>query len=170
MSLFDGLDARTTALLIIALGVTIFLLQYMQALLAPLAFGLLLFYALDPAVDALERAPRAALDRRRARARRDAGDDPGRRLCAAGRGDDGHQRAAGRRAPHLGARRAPAAAKSRVRSRKSSRRPRSLRRPIRPNRTPGVVRVQVEEPRVTATGSAVVGIDRRVRRAQSARS
>ena len=28
----------------------------MQALLAPLAFGLLLFYALDPAVDAMEKA------------------------------------------------------------------------------------------------------------------
>jgi len=55
-SLFEGLDARTIALLIIAGGVMIFLLQYMQALLAPLAFGLLLFYALDPAVDALERA------------------------------------------------------------------------------------------------------------------
>lgn len=54
-SLFGGLDARTIALVIIALGVTIFLLQYMQALLAPLAFGLLLFYALDPAVDAMER-------------------------------------------------------------------------------------------------------------------
>ena len=45
---------------IIALGVTIFLLQYMQALLAPLAFGLLLFYALDPAVDAME--PSASRD------------------------------------------------------------------------------------------------------------
>jgi len=53
--LFEGFDARTTALLVIALGVTVFLLQYMQVLLAPLAFGLLLFYALDPAVDALER-------------------------------------------------------------------------------------------------------------------
>jgi predicted PurR-regulated permease PerM len=52
---FDDLDARTIALLIIALGVTIFLLQYMQALLAPLAFGLLLFHALDPAVDAMEK-------------------------------------------------------------------------------------------------------------------
>jgi predicted PurR-regulated permease PerM len=51
----QGLDARTIALLIIALGVTIFLLQHMQALLAPLAFGLLLFYALDPVVDAMER-------------------------------------------------------------------------------------------------------------------
>ncbi len=55
-SLFDGLDAHTSALLIVAAGVAIFLLQYMQALLAPLAFGLLMFYALDPAVDALERA------------------------------------------------------------------------------------------------------------------
>jgi hypothetical protein len=59
-SLLDGLDAHTTSLLIIALGVAVFLLNYMQALLAPLAFGLLLFYALDPAVDALEkrRVPR----------------------------------------------------------------------------------------------------------------
>ena len=55
VSLFDGLDAKTVSLLVIALGVTIFLLNYMQALLAPLAFGLLLFYALDPPVDALER-------------------------------------------------------------------------------------------------------------------
>jgi predicted PurR-regulated permease PerM len=46
---------RVIALIVIALGVTIFLLQYMQALLAPMAFGLLLFYVLDPAVDALER-------------------------------------------------------------------------------------------------------------------
>ena len=55
VSPIQGLDARTTALLIIALGVTIFLLQHMQALLAPLAFGLLLFSALDPVVDAMER-------------------------------------------------------------------------------------------------------------------
>ena len=54
-SLFDDLDAKTVSLVVIALGVTIFLLNYMQALLAPLAFGLLLFYALDPGVDALER-------------------------------------------------------------------------------------------------------------------
>jgi predicted PurR-regulated permease PerM len=51
----EGLDARTIALLIIALGVTIFLLQHMQTFFAPMAFGLLLFYALDPVVDALER-------------------------------------------------------------------------------------------------------------------
>jgi len=54
-ALFEGLDVRTTALVIIALGVTFFLLEYMQALLAPLAFGLLLFYALDPAVDAMQK-------------------------------------------------------------------------------------------------------------------
>ncbi len=52
---FDGLDAQSVALIVIALGVIVFLLQYMQAFLAPLAFGLLLFYALDPAVDAMER-------------------------------------------------------------------------------------------------------------------
>jgi len=55
VSLFDDVDAITVSLVVIALGVTIFLLNYMQALLAPLAFGLLLFYALDPPVDALER-------------------------------------------------------------------------------------------------------------------
>jgi len=55
VSLFDDFDVKTVSLLVIAVGVTIFLLQYMQALLAPLAFGLLLFYALDPGVDALER-------------------------------------------------------------------------------------------------------------------
>ena len=54
-SIFDELDARTSALIVIALAVSIFLLRYMSELLAPLAFGLLLFYALDPAVDALER-------------------------------------------------------------------------------------------------------------------
>ena len=55
VSPFDGVDARTVALVIMALGVCVFLLQYMQAMLAPLAFGMLLFYALDPAVDAMER-------------------------------------------------------------------------------------------------------------------
>jgi predicted PurR-regulated permease PerM len=55
VSLFDELDVRTAALVTIALSVTIFLLHYMHALLAPVAFGFLLFYALDPAVDALER-------------------------------------------------------------------------------------------------------------------
>ena len=44
-------------------GVIVFLLQYMQAFLAPLAFGLLLFYALDPAVDAHGTHAGAAVDR-----------------------------------------------------------------------------------------------------------
>jgi predicted PurR-regulated permease PerM len=51
----QGIDGRTVSLFVIAFGVTVFLLQYMQALFAPLAFGLLLFYALDPVVDAMER-------------------------------------------------------------------------------------------------------------------
>lgn len=55
VSPFEGLESRTAALVVIALGVTIFLVRYMSELLAPVSFGLLLFYALDPAVDALER-------------------------------------------------------------------------------------------------------------------
>jgi predicted PurR-regulated permease PerM len=51
----QGIDGRTVYLFVIAFGVTVFLLQYMQTLFAPLAFGLLLFYALDPVVDAMER-------------------------------------------------------------------------------------------------------------------
>jgi predicted PurR-regulated permease PerM len=51
----DGLDLRTVSIFVIALGVTVFLLNYMQSLFAPLAFGMLLFYSLDPVVDALER-------------------------------------------------------------------------------------------------------------------
>ena len=49
-------DGRTVALVILAIGVAIFLLQQMQTFFAPLAFGLLLFYALDPLVDGMERA------------------------------------------------------------------------------------------------------------------
>lgn len=50
-----SLDARTVSLVVIAIGVTIFLLQQMQSLFAPLAFGVLLFYALGPVVDFMER-------------------------------------------------------------------------------------------------------------------
>lgn len=49
-----SIDLRTISLVIIAAGVTIFLLQQMQALFAPLAFGVLLFYAIDPIVDFME--------------------------------------------------------------------------------------------------------------------
>jgi predicted PurR-regulated permease PerM len=51
----DALDARTVSLVVIAVGVTIYLLREMQALFAPMAFCLLLFYALSPIVDRLER-------------------------------------------------------------------------------------------------------------------
>jgi predicted PurR-regulated permease PerM len=51
----EGMNPRTAALIVIAVGVVIFLLQHMQDLFAPLAIGVLLFYALDPAVDAMER-------------------------------------------------------------------------------------------------------------------
>lgn len=43
------------ALIVIAAGVTVFLLQHMQSLFAPIAFGLLMFCALDPIVDAMEK-------------------------------------------------------------------------------------------------------------------
>jgi predicted PurR-regulated permease PerM len=49
-----SLDVRTISLVIIAAGVTVFLLQQMQTLFAPMAFGVLLFYALDPIVDFME--------------------------------------------------------------------------------------------------------------------
>src|SRR6185503_14188243 len=54
-------DVRNVALSLIAAAVTIALLNYMQAVLIPLVLGALLFYALDPAVDWLEkrRLPRA---------------------------------------------------------------------------------------------------------------
>jgi predicted PurR-regulated permease PerM len=48
-------NVLTVALCIVAFGIVVFLLQYMQALLAPLAFCLLLFYVLDPLVDSMER-------------------------------------------------------------------------------------------------------------------
>jgi len=55
-----ALEVRTISLVVIASGVAIFLLQQMQTLFAPLAFGVLLFYALDPIVDFMEtiRIPR----------------------------------------------------------------------------------------------------------------
>jgi predicted PurR-regulated permease PerM len=54
-------DVRNVALSIIAAAVVIFLLQSMRAVLIPLVLAALLFYALDPFVDALQRwrIPRA---------------------------------------------------------------------------------------------------------------
>jgi predicted PurR-regulated permease PerM len=51
----SSFDARTVALIIIAVAVTVFLLQHMQSLFAPIALGMLMFCALDPIVDAMER-------------------------------------------------------------------------------------------------------------------
>jgi len=57
----ESFDARTIALTILAVCASIFLLRYMQEVLIPLALGTLLFYALGPAVDRLQRwrVPRA---------------------------------------------------------------------------------------------------------------
>ena len=150
VSLFDGLSARTTSLLIIAIGVMIFLLHYMQALLAPLAFGLLLFYALDPAVDALERrrVPRwiaAALVL-------------GVTLAAILGGAYALQEQALTVINKLpdGARRISAIVERRPREEpgpleKVEQAAEELVKNGTPRPKPGVVRVQVEEPRVTAT-------------------
>ena len=49
------IDVRSAALTVIAIAVTIVLLRYMQEVFVPLAIGTLLFYALDPMVDSMER-------------------------------------------------------------------------------------------------------------------
>lgn len=148
---FEGLDARTVALIVIALGVTIFLLQHMSALLAPVAFGLLLFYALDPAVDALERirVPRwiaAALVL-------------GVTLATILGGAYALQDEAMTVINQLptGARRVTALIERRPRAapgplEKVEQAAEELAKSDTAKPAPGVVRVQVEEPRVTATG------------------
>src|SRR5262245_41401502 len=56
-----GINWRLTALAVISIAVTIALLRYMQEVFVPLAIGTLLFYALDPLVDGMQRwrIPRA---------------------------------------------------------------------------------------------------------------
>ena len=49
------IDVRNLALSLIAAAVAIVLLQYMQAVFIPLVLGGLLFYALDPAVDRMQK-------------------------------------------------------------------------------------------------------------------
>ena len=150
-SIFDDLDARTAALLIIALGVAIFLLQYMQALLAPVAFGLLLFYALDPAVDALERArvPRWI----------GAAAVLGLTMGTIFGGAYALQDEAMTVVNELpaGARRISALVQRRPQQApgpldKVEQAAKELAKTDTPKPDPGVVRVQVEEPRITATG------------------
>ena len=139
----------------------------MQALLAPLAFGLLLFYALDPGVDALERrrVPRwigAALMifvtlgvvLGGAYALQDQALTVINQLPA-------------------GARRISAMMEPRSRQEPSpldkvQQAAEELSKPDTLKPKPGVVRVQVEEPRVTYDGHAVVGLGQRAQRPQSA--
>ena len=151
VSPFDGVDARTVALVIMALGVCVFLLQYMQAMLAPLAFGMLLFYALDPAVDAMERVrvPRwigAALAL-------------GLTMGTIFGGAYALQDEALTVINELpaGARRIAALVERRPRSapgplEKVEQAAEELAKTDAPKPPPGVMRVQVEEPRLTATG------------------
>lgn len=56
-----GVRLRNIALALLSVAVVILLLQYMQQVLLPLVLGALLFYALDPAVDRLQKlhVPRA---------------------------------------------------------------------------------------------------------------
>ena len=56
-----GIHVRNVAFTLVSVAIVILLLQYMQPVLLPLVLGGLLFYALDPAVDGLERfrVPRA---------------------------------------------------------------------------------------------------------------
>lgn len=57
----EGLQVRHLALTLLATAIVIYLLQTMQSVLIPLVLGGLLFYALDPAVDWLQKVsvPRA---------------------------------------------------------------------------------------------------------------
>jgi predicted PurR-regulated permease PerM len=149
--LFDQLDARTVALVVIALGVSVFLLQYMQSFLGPLALGLLLFYALDPAVDALEkiRVPRwigaaAALGLTMATILGGAYTLQDEALTVINELPSGAKRitALVERKPRT----APGPLD------KVEQAARELAKTDAPKPAPGVVRVQVEEPRITATG------------------
>jgi predicted PurR-regulated permease PerM len=56
-----GIHVRNVAFTLVSVAIVILLLQYMQPVLLPLVLGGLLFYALDPSVDRLERlrVPRA---------------------------------------------------------------------------------------------------------------
>jgi predicted PurR-regulated permease PerM len=148
---FDTIDTKTTALVVIAVGAIVALLQFMQALLAPLAFALLVFYALDPAVDRLEkmRVPRwigAALVL-------------GVTLATILGGAYALQDEALTVINQLpaGARRVAALVERRPRTApgpldKVEQAAEELAKTDKPKPAPGVVRVQVEEPRITATG------------------
>jgi predicted PurR-regulated permease PerM len=150
-SLFEDLNVTTVSLVVIAMGVIVFLLQYMQALFAPLAFGLLLFYALDPAVDAMERfrIPRwigaaFALGLTMATIFGGAYTLQDEALTVVNDLPDGARRIAAlvERRPKT----APGPLD------KVEQAAQELAKTDSPKPAPGVMRVQVEEPRITATG------------------
>jgi predicted PurR-regulated permease PerM len=150
-SLFEDLNVTTVSLVVIAMGVIVFLLQYMQALFAPLAFGLLLFYALDPAVDAMERfrIPRwigaaFALGLTMATIFGGAYTLQDEALTVVNELPDGARRIAAlvERRPKT----APGPLD------KVEQAAQELAKTDSPKPAPGVMRVQVEEPRITATG------------------
>lgn len=147
----DELEPRTVALVVIAAGVVIFLLQHMQPLLAPLALGVLLFYALDPAVDAMERVrvPRFL----------GAAAAMGTTLAILLGGAYALQDEAMTVINELpaGARRIAALVERRPRAEpgpleKVEQAAQELAKADKAKPPPGVLRVQVEEPRITATG------------------
>lgn len=57
----SGIQVRNVAFILLSIAIVILLLQFMQPVLLPLVLGALLFYALDPAVDRLQKlwVPRA---------------------------------------------------------------------------------------------------------------
>ena len=55
------IQVRNIAFVLVSIAIVVLLLQFMQPVLLPLVLGALLFYALDPAVDGLQKlhVPRA---------------------------------------------------------------------------------------------------------------
>ena len=57
----SGVQVRNVAFTLLSIAIVVLLLRYMQPVLLPVVLGALLFYALDPAVDRLQklRVPRS---------------------------------------------------------------------------------------------------------------
>jgi hypothetical protein len=51
----SGVQVRNVAFTLLSIAIVVLLLRYMQPVLLPVVLGALLFYALDPAVDRLQR-------------------------------------------------------------------------------------------------------------------
>jgi predicted PurR-regulated permease PerM len=50
-----GIQVRNVAFTLVSVAIVVLLLQFMQPVLLPLVLAALLFYALDPAVDRLQK-------------------------------------------------------------------------------------------------------------------